>query len=60
MIGKYAEKFPYADPDTIAVKASFATVSAFAVMWKEQQEYQERFQYFWNEKLEEEAKQRRR
>lgn len=48
LIGGYAERFGL-DPDEVFWKTSFHTVINFAVMWKEVDEYQDRFSYIWRE-----------
>lgn len=49
LIGKYAEKFGK-DPDLeVFPIVSFATLMAFSTMWKEVDEYHERFNYIYSE-----------
>lgn len=49
MIGKYAKAFGQ-DPDReVFGTVSFNTITAFMTMWKETDEYDERFSYIWNE-----------
>lgn len=42
MIGTFAEKFSL-DPDFVYSEKDFDTIINFAVMWKEQAEYEERY-----------------
>lgn len=46
LIGRYAERFGL-DPDVVFDNTSFATLINFSVMWKEVDEYHERFNYIW-------------
>lgn len=48
LIGKYAERFSL-DPDEVFWKTSFDTLMGFLVMWKEGEEYQERYQHLYTE-----------
>lgn len=48
MIDAFARKFSQ-HPDHVYDNTSFGTVVNFLVMWKEQDEYQERFHYFWED-----------
>lgn len=48
MIDEFAEHFGL-DPDFVFSKKSFATVTNFLIKWKEQAEYNERFNYLWGE-----------
>jgi hypothetical protein len=48
LIGNYAERFGL-DPDEVFIKTSFDTVIKFKWMWKESEEYQERYQYIYGE-----------
>ena len=48
LIGGYAEKFAM-DPDVVYWQTSFHTLMNFVVMWKEKEEYRERFSYIWKE-----------
>lgn len=48
LIGGYAERFGL-DPDMVFSKKSFHTVVNFHAMWKETDEYQERYNYIWKE-----------
>jgi len=48
LIEKYATKFGQ-DPDWVYNNTSFGTIVNFAIMWKETQEFDERFQYIWHE-----------
>jgi len=48
MIDKFSRHFGQ-HPDEVYENTSFGTVINFLVMWKEQEEYNERFQYFWDE-----------
>ena len=48
LIGKFAERFGK-HPDDVYDNTSFGTITNFMVMWKEQSEYDERFQYFWED-----------
>lgn len=43
LIGKYAERFGL-DPDYVFVKTRFDTLMAFMAMWKEEEEYKERYE----------------
>lgn len=46
MIGKYAERFGL-DPDEVYHKTSFDTLINFLWMWKENDEYSERYFTIW-------------
>jgi hypothetical protein len=46
LIGKYAERFKL-DPNYVLHNTSFDTVMNFLVMWKEADEYQERYMELW-------------
>jgi hypothetical protein len=48
LIGNYAERFGL-DPDYVAENTSFDTVTKFTWMWKDNAEYQERYQYIYGE-----------
>jgi len=48
IIGKYAQKFGR-DPDYVYDNTSFGTIAEFMRMWKEEEEYNERFQFIWHE-----------
>lgn len=48
IIGKYSQKFGR-DPDWVYDNTSFATIAEFTRMWKEEEEYNERFQFIWHE-----------
>lgn len=48
LIGVYAEKFGM-DPDVVFWKTSFDTLINFLVMWQQENEYQERYQFIYNE-----------
>lgn len=48
IIGEYGHKFGQ-DPDWVYNNTPFSTIAEFSRMWKEQSEYQERFQYIWHE-----------
>lgn len=48
LIDKYAQKFGL-DPDWVYDHTSFGTIINFAVMWKEQAEFDDRFQFLWHE-----------
>jgi hypothetical protein len=48
LIERYASKFGV-DPDWVYDNTSFGTIANFAIMWKEMDEYQERYQYIWAE-----------
>lgn len=47
LIGKYAERFGL-DPNWVYHNASFNTVMNFLIMWKESDEYQERYMSIWS------------
>lgn len=47
-IDKFAKHFGQ-HPDYVYDNTPFGTVTNFLVMWKEQDEYNERFQYFWDD-----------
>lgn len=46
LIGRYAERFGL-DPDHVYHNTSFDTIMAFTVMWKEVDEYHERYTEYW-------------
>ena len=48
IIDRYASRFGL-DPDWVSENTSFGTLTNFLVKWKEQDEFNERFQYFWDE-----------
>lgn len=48
IIGDYAERFAR-NPDQVFWDTSFDTVMHFLWKWKEQNEYQERYQFIYNE-----------
>lgn len=48
LIDQYAQKFGL-DPDWVYNHTPFGTLMNFVVMWKEQAEYNERFQFIWHE-----------
>lgn len=48
LIDRFAQKFGL-NPDQVYLDSSFNTVINFAVMWKEMDEYNERFSYIWSE-----------
>lgn len=48
LIGGYAAKFGL-DPNWVLDNTDFGTITEFAKMWKEQEEYQERFSSIWHE-----------
>lgn len=48
IIDKYAARFAR-DPDEVYACTEFNTVLNFCVMWKEMDEYNERFSYIWSE-----------
>lgn len=48
LIDRYAQKFGL-NPDWVYENTSFGTIINFAIMWKEQDEYHERFTYIWHE-----------
>jgi hypothetical protein len=48
LIDRYAQRFGL-DPDWVYDNTSFGTIINFAVLWKESDEYQERFSYIWSE-----------
>mgnify|MGYP003575125324 CR=1 FL=1 len=48
LIGRFAEKFSR-HPDDVYDNTSLGTLFNFMVMWKEQDEYHERFQFFWDD-----------
>lgn len=48
IIGKYSQKFGR-DPDYVYDNTSFGTIAEFSRMWKEEEEFSERFQFIWNE-----------
>jgi hypothetical protein len=47
-IDKYAARFGM-NPDDVYHDTSFDTVMAFATMWKETEEFNERFTFIWQE-----------
>lgn len=48
LIDSYAKEFGQ-DPDKVYYDTSFGTIMNFHIMWKEQREYNERYQYIWDE-----------
>lgn len=48
LIGNYAERFGL-DPDYVFANTRFDTLIAFTVMWKEEDEYRERYEYLYTE-----------
>jgi hypothetical protein len=48
LIDKYARRFGL-DPDWVYHNTAFGTITGFHVMWKEQEEYQERFEHIYRE-----------
>lgn len=48
LIGRYAEKFGR-DPDDVFYHSRASTVLGYAVMWKEMDEYQDRFYHLYQE-----------
>lgn len=48
MIGKYAERFGL-DPDHVFAHTRFDTLMAFMAMWKEEEEYKERYEHLYTE-----------
>lgn len=48
LIGTYAERFGL-DPDHVFVNTSFDTLMHFLWKWKEESEYEERYQYIYRE-----------
>lgn len=48
LIDTYAARFGR-DPDWVYDHTSFGTIINFAVMWKEQSEFNERFNFIWQE-----------
>ena len=48
LIGRFAENFGL-HPDDVYYNTSFGTIANFFIMWKEQDEYQERYSYIWEE-----------
>lgn len=48
IIGAYASAFGL-DPDYVYDNTGFGTIANFHVMWKEQQEYSERYSHIWDE-----------
>lgn len=47
-IDKFAQRFGL-DPDRVYWKSSFFTVTKFLIKWKEEREYDERFNYIMHE-----------
>jgi len=47
LIGRYAERFGL-DPDHVYHNTSFDTLIEFTVMWKESDEFQERYTEYWS------------
>lgn len=48
LVGRYAERFGL-DPDHVFSNTSFNTIIGFAHMWKEVDEYHERYSFIYNE-----------
>jgi hypothetical protein len=48
LIEKFATKFSQ-DPDRVYDETSFGTIINFHILWKEQEEYNERYQSIWAE-----------
>lgn len=48
LIDQYAQKFSQ-DPDHVYDHVSFGTIMNFAIKWKEEAEYRERFEFVWHE-----------
>ena len=48
LIDQYASRFGQ-DPDYVYDNTSFGTIVNFMMKWKEQGEYQERFNFIWHE-----------
>lgn len=48
IIGSYAQRFGL-DPDVVFIKTSFGTIMNFLTMWKEMDEFNERFAFIWQE-----------
>ena len=48
LIDKYAARFGL-DPDRVYYDTSFGTIINFMTKWKEQDEFQERFNFIWHE-----------
>lgn len=48
MIDTFARRFSQ-HPDEVCDNTPFGTVVNFLEMWKEQDEYQERFNFFWQD-----------
>ena len=48
LIEKFSSRFGQ-HPDTVYKNTSFDTIIAFAEMWKDEEEFNERFQYIWRE-----------
>lgn len=48
IVERYAAKFGQ-DADWVYDHTSFGTITNFLVKWKEQDEFNERFQYFWED-----------
>ena len=48
LIGNFAAKFGL-DPDWVYYNTSFGTIINFAEMWKEESEFEERYQFIWSE-----------
>ncbi len=48
IIGKYVERFPFAGPDEIFATEAADTVLTFSAMWKEKEEFHDRFRFYFN------------
>lgn len=48
IIDRFSERFGL-HPDEVYYNTDFGTITNFLVMWKEQEEYQERYSYIWEE-----------
>lgn len=48
LIGRYAERFGL-DPDYVFAKTRFDTLMAFTALWKEEEEYRERYEHLYIE-----------
>lgn len=48
LIDRYATRFGL-DPDWVFDHTSFGTIMNFAVKWKLEEEYRERFNFIWHE-----------
>lgn len=48
LIDRYSHRFGR-DPDWVYDNTSFGTIINFAIMWKEQDEFNDRFQNIWTE-----------